>query len=348
MCLQIDIVDTGIGISDEAKRQLFLKFSQADQSITRRFGGTGLGLAIAKELIEAMGGEVGVESRAGEGSRFWFTVPLRPAAAGRAADTVSAVEPSIDAPANGAGKRILLAEDVHINQIIATELLQSVGYVVDIAQNGEEAVQAAQAGGYDLVLMDVHMPLVDGLEATRRIRALDGPVSRIPIVALTADAVAGVRERYLAAGMDDFLSKPFEPATLFAMVERWTEDAGTAPVGVEERSAIAHDQLASVRNLMSEAKFTEFVSGCIAATRDRVGRMSRQAAGADLVDLAKEAHSLIGTAGAIGGTRLIVLARRLEDVCKAGGTVEARQLVAELSAEADDACTELERRFKAA
>src|SRR5216683_1810816 len=225
--LRVEVADTGIGIPEAVVGDLFTKFTQADQSIARRFGGTGLGLAISKQLVEAMGGKIGVESQVGSGSRFWFTLPLPVAAA--TAPGAAAAAPLTIVPKSGRGKRILLAEDVLINQIIAIEMLKTAGYLVDVADNGIEAVDAVEHQPYDLVLMDVHMPSMDGLGATRKIRELGPPRGRIPIVALTADAVAGVREQYLAAGMDDFLSKPFNRSELLAVVERWVADAAAAP-----------------------------------------------------------------------------------------------------------------------
>jgi PAS domain S-box-containing protein len=349
--LEIEVADTGIGISAEAQRGLFQKFSQADTSIARRFGGTGLGLAIAKGLIEAMGGTLGLESRAGEGSRFWFRLPLRDTGAG-SADTEPA-EPQAAVAASGGGRRILLAEDIRINQIIATEMLVPQDYAVDVAQNGAEAVEAARTTRYDLILMDVHMPLVDGIEATRRIRAMSGAASQVPIIALTADAVAGVREQYLAAGLDDFLSKPFSAADLFAVIERWTSDLASGdtaelPRMATDESPIAEQQFASLREVMSNAKFSAFLTEWLGATRERVERISALAGGSDLPALRREAHDLVSTAGGIGASRLTALARYLEQVCVAGNADDARACAAEIRAAAIPACLEVEHRLMAA
>jgi signal transduction histidine kinase/CheY-like chemotaxis protein len=353
--LRIEVVDTGIGISTAAQQLLFKKFTQADQSITRRFGGTGLGLAIAKELVEAMRGEVGVESQPGMGSRFWFALPLRPAEFRQSAIPADATPTRLVGPAARPGKRILLAEDVRVNQVIATDLLTSAGHTVDLARDGQEAIEAAQTGNYDLILMDIHMPRIDGLEATRKIRSLDGPSSRLPIIALTADAIAGRREDYVAAGMSDFLSKPFDPAALAAVVERWTAhpepDAtphARAPRSDPEDPTIEDLQLASIREALPAAKFNAFVEGVIVATRVRVDRIGVLAADGRLTDLAREAHDLISTAGSAGMVRVVPLARELEKACAAERVEDARLIAEKIKSEAIPVCLALAHRFLAA
>lgn len=205
--LRIEVRDTGIGVTPAQKKKLFRNFQQADTSTTRRFGGTGLGLAISRQLVELMGGRIGVEDRAGGGAIFWFEVELP---VGREPETQDDAAPEIGAePADHA--RVLLVEDNEINALLAGEILRQVGLAVDRVANGAEAVEAVSRGGYDLVLMDVHMPVMDGLEATRRIRRLPAPIGGIPIVAMTANAMKSDEDACRAAGMDDFVSKPFKP-----------------------------------------------------------------------------------------------------------------------------------------
>jgi PAS domain S-box-containing protein len=232
--VRFEVADTGIGVSAEAQERLFQKFSQADSSITRRFGGTGLGLAICKQLVELMCGRIGAESAPGQGSTFWFEIPL---VSGRTAlpqarsaeansrDTGERVPSSRDrAAAHGeaaaapAGLRVLLAEDHKINQQFALAVLAAAGHRADLANNGHEAVEAVRTCDYDVILMDVHMPESDGIEATRRIRGMPPPKCNVPIIALTADAMSGSKEEYLAAGMDAYLSKPVKAADLLAML----------------------------------------------------------------------------------------------------------------------------------
>jgi signal transduction histidine kinase/CheY-like chemotaxis protein len=223
--LQIDVRDTGIGIPSEAKPNLFEAFSQADNSITRRFGGTGLGLAICQRLVALMGGTLAVQSALHAGSTFQLRVPLRlprPVDAGASAD--AQVVALGDASAGDAESRyILLVEDNPVNQLVASHVLGKLGHRVEVAANGLIAVAACAREDFDLVLMDCHMPEMDGFEATRTIRARQRPQQpRVPIVAMTADAMAGTRQACLDAGMDDYVAKPVTKDALAALVERWT------------------------------------------------------------------------------------------------------------------------------
>jgi CheY-like chemotaxis protein/HPt (histidine-containing phosphotransfer) domain-containing protein len=339
--LRVEVADTGIGIPGAVIGNLFTKFTQADQSIARRFGGTGLGLAISKQLVEAMGGKIGVESHVGAGSRFWFTLPLPVAAA--ATSDATPLPPLPAAAKSGRGKRILLAEDVLINQIIAIEMLKTAGYEVDVADNGIEAVDAVEHQPYDLILMDVHMPSMDGLGATRKIRERAPPRGKIPIVALTADAVAGVREQYLAAGMDDFLSKPFNRSELLAVVERWTADRiGVTATAAMPGSVVASEVLdiAKIRELesiMSREEFAKLMNTWLDSTQERVGQIVRLGEAGDLAAVRPHAHNLVSTAGGFGAMQLSDLARRLEEACHTGDAARARDLAHAIGTAAEPA-----------
>lgn len=203
--LRFTVIDTGIGIAHEAQARLFQSFSQADSSISRRFGGTGLGLSICKKIVEMQGGCIGVESIVGEGSRFWFELAFAPSTEARE----KAVDVSIAIPLASRPLRILLAEDNEVNQKVAVALLKKSGHTVQVAQNGHEAVLAVQQSHFDLILMDVHMPEMDGVAATRIIRGLSGPAANLPIVALTAAGTLADIHTCMDAGMNHFLVKPF-------------------------------------------------------------------------------------------------------------------------------------------
>jgi len=212
--IRFAVSDTGIGIPDHAVGQLFQRFVQADGSISRKFGGTGLGLAISKRLVEMMGGEIGVDSRLGEGSTFWFTVPLPEAGPCLAVTAKAEVN-------QATGVRLLLVEDAEANQELVCTLLNAVGIEVDIACNGAEAVEAVKVKPYDMVLMDVHMPVLGGVEATRMIRALGGSLAAIPIIALSANVLPEQVEEYRQAGMDAHLGKPINPREMLTMINLW-------------------------------------------------------------------------------------------------------------------------------
>ncbi|MFO1415408.1 MAG: PAS domain S-box protein [Burkholderiales bacterium] len=223
LLVRFEVVDTGSGIPEASLPNLFEAFRQGDDSTTRKHGGTGLGLAITRRLAEAMGGEVGVASRVGEGSTFWFTAWVERGSAPRPAAAPKAADPEAALRERHPGARILLVDDDPINQEVALILLTDAGLAVDVANDGEEAV-AALSPTHRLVLMDLQMPKMDGIEATRAMRALPGR-GTVPILAMTANAFEDDRRRCIDAGMNDFLAKPFDPADLYATVLRWL-DAG--------------------------------------------------------------------------------------------------------------------------
>lgn len=216
VALRCGVTDTGPGISSADQARLFLEFSQLKRSTSQQRSGLGLGLAISKRLIEAMGGQIGVESEAGKGSTFWFQVPLPLAEEAKPRmDEAPAALPEVT------GGRILLAEDTRTNRLIITAQLEWAGFRVDGVEDGRAAVAAAAAGTYDLVLMDMMMPHLDGLAATRLIRELPGRAGRVPIVALTANAATEEHGLCLAAGMDEVLVKPLPRDALISTAERW-------------------------------------------------------------------------------------------------------------------------------
>ena len=215
--LRFSVRDTGIGISESSQKNLFQSFTQANASTTRKFGGTGLGLAICRRLVELMGGEIGVTSRPGEGSTFWFTIPFA-----KPQPNVSVSVPSrasaMVAPVTPTGIKVLLAEDNKVNQMVGVKLLKRLGFEVDVVETGDQAVESWKRNRYPIILMDCQMPETDGYKATQMIREYEREhrIAHTRIVAMTAHAMQGDRELCLASGMDDYLSKPVNVADLLA------------------------------------------------------------------------------------------------------------------------------------
>ena len=220
LLVRFEVADSGIGIAPEHQAKLFERFTQVDSSTTRHYGGTGLGLAICKQLVSMMRGEIGVESQLTQGSTFWFTAEFEMPAQSTQLKSPTSEASGYGLPMADQKLRILVAEDNQVNQKFIAELLRRVGHSVDIVANGAEAVSSAEAIPYDVILMDVHMPEMDGITATQSIRASDGQSRDVPIIAVTADALAGDRERCLAAGMNDYVSKPVDSSALFATIAR--------------------------------------------------------------------------------------------------------------------------------
>ncbi|HEY8383348.1 MAG TPA: PAS domain S-box protein [Microvirga sp.] len=317
--LRFAVSDTGIGIPADKKARLFERFHQVDGSHARQFGGTGLGLAISKQLVELMGGTIGVDSEPGRGTTVWFEVTL-PRVADR---TPGAWRDHAGAPQMGERQgRILLAEDLPINQEIAVAMLAAAGHAVDVVSNGTEAVRAVQDNDYDLVLMDVQMPDMDGLEATRFIRALPGPQRHVPIIALTANVFQDQVERFTAAGMNDHLGKPIRRERILAMVDAYlAAAAAAAPVEAAPDPAALDDALyAEFVDLMGPERAAQMLETFESQVR----------AAAPPPDLGPDAlrrfgqicHKLVSSAGTLGFSRLSDASRALEQQCAEAALAE--------------------------
>jgi len=319
--VRFEVTDTGIGIEPAQLQKLFQPFTQADGSISRRYGGTGLGLAIARHLVQAMGGQIEVQSTPGAGSTFSFTVAFERVEGGREARPPSFVPVRIsslgpDGAEGLRGLRLLLVEDNEINRQIATELLRDAGAVVEQAHNGVQALQMlAQVppDHFQLVLMDVQMPEMDGLEATRRIRA-DERLQGLPIVAMTAHAMVRERERCLQAGMDDHVSKPIDPDTFLDTVLRWARRDGTAAAGAHPAAALPEPDAAPApvldvaqglhRVVGKVGLYRELLQRLLESLPSVLGQLGQVLRAGDLGAAAAAAHSLKGTAGSLGARPL--------------------------------------------
>ncbi len=347
--LRFEIKDTGIGISSDACSRLFGNFVQADASITRRFGGTGLGLAICQNLVRLMDGDIGVTSSPGQGSTFWFTVRLPVADAldeGRAA-------PAAPTKPDRALK-VLLAEDNAVNQKVAILILERAGHTVTGVGNGALALRAVQDSDaeYDIVLMDMQMPEMDGLEATRRIRALDSPRSQVPILALTANALAAEFERCMAAGMDGFVTKPFQIELLMGEMARVLAErspgSGRRPPSVPRTPLIDRAVLHDLHDRFNPAQVGALLADCVVHTRGRRADLARWAAAGDRVKVQAEVHGLKEASANFGLVSLRNLAEAVELACQDGRWGDALHLLAELPERLDETVAELRRLFPSA
>jgi PAS domain S-box-containing protein len=325
--LTFSVTDTGIGIPPERQSRLFQRFSQVDGSIAREFGGTGLGLAISKRLVELMGGTIGLDSRAGEGSTFWFGLSL-PEAAGGEARGRAAPAPRQSRPAT-----ILLAEDLEINQRLASAVLESAGHRVDVVGDGADAVRAVQRTRYDVVLMDVQMPGMDGVTATRLIRELDHPARTVPVVAMTANVLPAQVAEFRKAGMDDHVGKPFKRNDLLAAVERHltARDAGPAAPPPDEappaRDVLDRETYDRLADMFGPAEMAGLLNALLALLDESLGEEGALTS-RDPGRLAADAHKLVSAAGMLGFLALSQRCTALEQACLSGhGIDEALQAV---------------------
>ena len=362
LCFSVN--DTGIGIAKDKVASIFEAFQQADGSISRQYGGTGLGLAISSQLIKLFGGELNLESKLGLGSIFSFTIPL-------AKSKVIALSPQIEhsvnpneplptmdtdvlnkAISNTTNGKILVAEDNPVNQMLACDMLEQIGVETDVANNGQEAFDAACKQRYSLIMMDIQMPQVDGLEATALIREYETELPyRTPIAAVTANAMAGDKERFLEAGMDDYLSKPFGLQSLRELVDRWLQPAdseGDSSTSEEDRAAAVLDP-ATLKSLTDYycgdkwprfqqllAAFTESADGQIASLKQAVEKLDAEA-------IRQAAHGLKSSSGNLAALQLSQTCALMEAEARANRPQPAGEYLPQVLRQYEEACSALKQ-----
>ncbi|TBR24825.1 PAS domain-containing sensor histidine kinase [bacterium] len=318
--VSLAVQDTGPGMTPAVKERLFQPFMQGDASTTRRFGGTGLGLSISRGLMDLFGGAIEVTSAPGAGSTFTARLTLPEGAPAPA---------HVPRSRPAGGGRVLVAEDNVVNQRVLTDMLGRLGYACDVVVDGKAAVEAVRSGRYDLVLMDCQMPVMDGYQATGAIRALGGPAAELPIVAVTAHALPGDREEALAAGMDDYLSKPVRLQDLAVALERWL---GSAPKTSEE-PVLDAAAVASLRLLGDGTVPKEIVATYLEDAPKRLAELRRAVEAEDKASAVRAAHTLMGSSRTMGGKALGARLEAVERGLRRGDFAQARAALPDIEAD---------------
>ncbi|MBV9041163.1 MAG: response regulator [Acidimicrobiia bacterium] len=345
-----EVTDTGIGIAPEDQERLFESFSQADASTTRRYGGTGLGLAISKQLVELMQGSMGVDSEVGTGTTFWFTVRLAPAAGPLESVENGGSGPGTeDAGAPGKGARILVVEDNAINQQVATGMLQRLGYAVDLAGNGREALDAVASTTYSAVLMDCQMPEIDGYEATAEIRRREAGTTHVPIIAMTASAMSGDEERALAAGMDGYVTKPVKLDELGRVLKQWLQVDTRGKIDRPDGGVLDAAMVDDLQKLLvhGHLDIDDIVERFIAGAPAKLDAIGSAAAAGDADAAMRVAHELAGSSATLGALAFGKRCSFLEASARAGDLATIAETIPAVRQDFDEVRAALRDAFSA-
>ena len=343
----ISVTDTGIGIAEDVRANLFQSFTQGDGSTTRKYGGTGLGLAISKQLVELMGGSIGVQSSLGRGSTFWITLPLRNQAQSQGAVLMQPEKrepsehqrtvPELSTPDAGTveqesfnkGIRILIAEDNQVNQEVSSAILAKLGFHVSVVPNGLSAVEENQRSPFDVIFMDCQMPVMDGYESTRHIRENERPDKKAVIIAMTANAFEGDRERCMQAGMDDYIAKPFKRSDLQKMLLKWVSRLRESRDNLMEHGRVSGVNVPRAGDVIDRMRIREIASINTKSRPSLLARVIRQfnedvplrvaamrdaAQHGDTAHVRKVAHSLRGSSAQIGAIHLAYVCEKIEHI----------------------------------
>jgi len=350
--IHFSVRDTGIGMDGQALGRLFKPFSQADDTVTRKYGGTGLGLIISKELIEAMGGSIEVESAPGVGTVFWFSLPLQVAESGAAGDMAGAISQAGNVAALVPGK-VLVVDDNRVNLQLACAMLDRLGIRHDTALDGIEALSRLASAEFALVLMDMEMPVMDGITATQQLRTREAEqgAPRVPVIAMTANALTEDRDRCFAAGMDGYIAKPINLAALQNELRRLFGAANVADQAPTEETmpidipaAPLFDRVAAIDNMGDADLFEELAGMFVADVPNLVGELEAAFAAADAPRLTRAAHTLKGLFATFASTPGETLARQLEHTARAGDLAACGELTPQVCGLASELATALQAK----
>ena len=335
------ITDTGIGIPKDRQDIIFNPFTQADSSTTRRYGGTGLGLSISVRLVEMMGGKLNLESAVGEGSRFWFTLSFKKdiAAQDSRSDRIESKQSVNSYNQHTQSGRILVVEDNPVNLKIAVAMLSKAGFTVDTAENGQSAITMLKVWVYDLILMDVQMPDIDGLEVTRIFRSMEGNKRHTPVIAVTAHAMSGDREICLNAGMDDYITKPLNREELYRVLDKWISNGVqgniSQPLTVSQGNPRPADTPIDIETALSRfdndmALFTELLKVFYDKIRKQLQTLDVSVKEGNSAMVLMEAHSIKGAASTLSADKIASLAYQLEKMGREGDLTGADDILRDM------------------